>query len=76
MCDYSSPEAETICLAAQAGLVGCSIEDYTGDRERGICDSELAVERVQAACEAAAQLPFPFMLRDKEDALILGCFAR
>lgn len=58
-----SPEtvAETIRLAAEAGLVGCTIEDAGAD-ERHLYDFELAVERVAAATEAARALPFPFML--------------
>ena len=56
----SAPEtcAETIKLAAAAGLVGGSIEDATGDPENPIFEFEHAVERVAAACEAAAALPF------------------
>ena len=58
-----SPEAaaETIRMAAEVGLVGASIEDATGDRERPIDDFPRAVERVAAAAEAARALPFPFM---------------
>jgi 2-methylisocitrate lyase-like PEP mutase family enzyme len=60
----AAPEtvAETIRLAAEAGLVGCSIEDASGDRERPIYDLVQAVERVGAAAEAARSLPFPFTL--------------
>src|SRR5579872_5482259 len=54
--------AETIRLAAQAGLVGCTIEDATGNPGRPLYDFALAVERIAAAAEAARALPFPFML--------------
>jgi 2-methylisocitrate lyase-like PEP mutase family enzyme len=55
--------AETIRLAAeQAGLVGGSIEDASGDPGKPIYDFQQAVERVAAAAEAARALPFPFML--------------
>jgi len=59
-----SPEAvaETIRLAAAAGLVGCTIEDTTGDTERPLYDFALAVERIAAAAAVARALPFPFML--------------
>jgi 2-methylisocitrate lyase-like PEP mutase family enzyme len=50
--------AETIRLAAAAGLVGGSIEDATGDAARPIYDFNHAVERVAAAAEAAKVLPF------------------
>ena len=59
-----SPEvvAETIRLAAGAGLVGCTIEDSTGNPQRPLYDEGLAVERIAAAAEAARTLEFPFML--------------
>lgn len=59
-----SPEAaaETIRLAAQAGLVGGSIEDATGDPANPIYDFAHAVDRIAAAVAAARSLPFPFML--------------
>lgn len=58
----ASPEdaAETIRQAAEAGLVGGSIEDATGDPANPIYDFNLAVERVHAAAEAARQLDFDF----------------
>lgn len=45
--------AETVRLAIEAGLVGCSIEDYTGADAAPIYDFEFAVERIAAAAEAA-----------------------
>ena len=54
--------AETIQLAAAAGLVGCTIEDATRDADHPLYDFNLAVERIAAATEAARALPFPFML--------------
>jgi 2-methylisocitrate lyase-like PEP mutase family enzyme len=59
-----SPEAaaETIRLAAKAGLVGGSIEDATSDPDHPIYDFAHAVERMAAASAAAVALPFPFML--------------
>ncbi len=42
--------AETIRLAADAGLVGGSVEDATGDKDKPLYDFEFAVERV-SACE-------------------------
>lgn len=50
--------AETVRLACGMGLVGGSIEDATGDPAAPIHDFALAVERVQAAAEAAHGLPF------------------
>jgi len=53
--------AETVRLAAEAGLVGGSIEDATGNEADPIYAFDHAVERVAAAAEAARALPFPFM---------------
>jgi 2-methylisocitrate lyase-like PEP mutase family enzyme len=54
--------AETIRQGAEAGLVGGSIEDFTGDRADPIHSLEAAADRIRAAAEAARKLPFKFML--------------
>jgi 2-methylisocitrate lyase-like PEP mutase family enzyme len=54
--------AETIGLAADAGLVGCTIEDASGNPDHPLYDDGLAVERIAAAVEAARSLRFPFVL--------------
>jgi 2-methylisocitrate lyase-like PEP mutase family enzyme len=54
--------AETIRLACEAGAVGGSIEDWTRDAAAPIYPFSQAVERVQAAVEAARALPVPFLL--------------
>ena len=54
--------AETIRLAAEVGLVGCTIEDATGNPASPLYDAGLAVERIAAAVQAARALTFPFML--------------
>lgn len=64
--------AETIRLAAEAGVVGGSIEDFTGDRANAIYDFDLAVARVRAAVAVACSLPFPFMLTARAENLIRG----
>ncbi len=57
-----SPEdvAQTIRMAAEAGLVGGSIEDASGEKYHPIYDFNHALERIQAGVEAARNLPFPF----------------
>ena len=60
--DQPEVVAETIRLAAEVGLVGCTIEDATGNHDSPLYDVGLAVERVAAAARAARALPFPFML--------------
>jgi 2-methylisocitrate lyase-like PEP mutase family enzyme len=64
--------AETILLAAAAGLVGGSIEDATGNPAQPIYNKTLAVERVRAAAEAARSLPFPFTLTARAENFLHG----
>jgi 2-methylisocitrate lyase-like PEP mutase family enzyme len=44
---------ETVRLALEVGLAGCSIEDYSGDDDAPIYELGAAAERVAAAAEAA-----------------------
>ncbi len=60
--DAPEQVAETIRLAADAGLVGCTIEDSTGRQDQPLYDEALAVERIAAAAEAKSKLRFPFFL--------------
>lgn len=64
--------AETIRLAAQSGVVGGSIEDYSGDAAKPIYDFELAVDRVRAAVEMANSLDVPFVLTARAENLLRG----
>jgi 2-methylisocitrate lyase-like PEP mutase family enzyme len=64
--------AETIRMAAEAGLVGGSIEDATGRADDPIYAFDHAVARVRAAVAAARRLPFPFMLCARAENLING----
>ena len=73
-CFSDSPQgvAETVRLAAQAGLVGCSVEDATGDKEKPLYELAFAVERVRAAAQAARQVGFPFMLTARSENFLRG----
>jgi 2-methylisocitrate lyase-like PEP mutase family enzyme len=64
--------AETIRLAAAAGLVGGSIEDATGDPEHPIYGLSEAVERFTAAVDAARSLPFRFILVGRAENFLHG----
>lgn len=60
--DEPAGVAETVRLAAAAGLAGCSVEDFTGDTDDPIYDAGLAAARVEAAAEAAHRGPVRLVL--------------
>jgi 2-methylisocitrate lyase-like PEP mutase family enzyme len=64
--------AETVRGAVDAGLVGCSIEDSTGDKNRPLYDLGLASERIAAAVQAVKSLPFPFTLTARAENFVRG----
>lgn len=64
--------AQTIRLAAEAGVVGGSIEDSRNDGSNELFDYDLAVERIRAAAEAARALPFPFILTARCENFVIG----
>jgi 2-methylisocitrate lyase-like PEP mutase family enzyme len=70
--DAPEQAAEIIRLAAEAGIVGGSIEDATGDAARPIYDFDLAVERVAAAARVARSLSFPFTLTARAENFLHG----
>lgn len=70
--DDPATAAKAITRAAEAGCVGGSIEDSTDDPQKPIYDFSLAVERVQAAVEAARALPFPFTLTARAENFLHG----
>jgi len=61
-----------ILEAAKTGIAGCSIEDYTGNPESPIYDHNLAVERIQAAHEAAKTLSQDFVLTARCENYVWG----
>jgi 2-methylisocitrate lyase-like PEP mutase family enzyme len=63
---------ETIRLAAEAGLVGCSIEDASGNPGTPIYAFAHAVERIAAAADAVRALPFPFTLTGRTENFLRG----
>lgn len=65
--------AETLRLAAEAGLAGISVEDTVpgvGDAY----DFDLAVERIRAAASAARALPRDFVLVARADGVMHGVY--
>ncbi len=69
-----SPEdvAETVRRAAEVGLVGCTIEDSTGNPAQPLYDLNDATERIAAGAEVVRSLPFPFMLTARAHNLLHG----
>jgi 2-methylisocitrate lyase-like PEP mutase family enzyme len=70
--DDPKTAAQTLVLAAEAGAVGGSIEDATGDGSRPIYDFAHSVERVAAAAEAIKALPFPFVFTARAENFLYG----
>ncbi len=64
--------AETVALAVEAGLVGCSVEDSTGRPATPIYDAGLATERVAAAAAAAHGGPVHLVLTARAENYLHG----
>ena len=70
--DGPDAAAETIRQAAGVGLVGGSIEDATGNKDKPLYDIEVATARVAAAVKAARALSFPFTLTARAEGFLRG----
>jgi len=70
--DAPEDAAETIRLAAAAGVVGGSIEDATGRPDNPIYEPKHAAERVRTAVEVARSLPFTFTLTARAENYLHG----
>jgi len=70
--DSPGAVAATIRLAADAGLVGCSIEDSTGEKKQPLYEIQFGMERIAAAVEAAKSLPFHFTLTARAENFVRG----
>ena len=64
--------AQTITLAAETGLAGCSVEDYTGNDDEPIYGMGLATERIAAAAEAAHAGPARLVLTARAENHLYG----
>jgi len=73
-CFAAAPDgvAETVRLAAETGLAGCSVEDFTRDDDAPIYDVELAADRVRAAAEAAHSQPDRLVVTARAENLLHG----
>lgn len=65
--------AETVSLATTTGLVGCSIEDMSG-QSHAIYDREHAADRIRAAAEVAhsSRVAIPFTLTARAENYLVG----
>jgi 2-methylisocitrate lyase-like PEP mutase family enzyme len=70
--DDPESAAETIRLAAAAGVCGGSIEDSIDRPGEKVYELAHAVDRVRAAVEAARSLPFPFTLTARAENYLVG----
>ncbi len=70
--DEPQTVARTVRLAAEAGVVGGSIEDSTGRSSDPLYERAFAVERIRAAAEAAKALPFRFTLTARAENFLVG----
>lgn len=73
-CFAADPEgvAETVGLLAATGAAGCSIEDFTRDRDAPIYELGAAAERVAAAAEAAHAGPQQLVLTARAENRLHG----
>jgi 2-methylisocitrate lyase-like PEP mutase family enzyme len=70
--DDPAAVAETVRLAADTGLAGCSIEDVGARRQQAPYELLLAAERIRAAAEVVRSLPFPFVLTARAENYVIG----
>jgi 2-methylisocitrate lyase-like PEP mutase family enzyme len=64
--------AQTVRLAIDAGLAGCSVEDFTGREDDPIYPLEHAAERIAAAAEAAHGGPGRLVLTARSENFLHG----
>ena len=72
--DAPDDVAETIRLAAEVGLSGCSIEDTRMVEGNPAYAFDLAVDRIRAAADAARSLGRPFVLCARADGVMNGAY--
>jgi 2-methylisocitrate lyase-like PEP mutase family enzyme len=70
--DGPDATAETIRQASAIGLVGGSIEDATGNKDKPLYDLETATARVASAVKAARALTVPFVLTARAEGFLRG----
>jgi 2-methylisocitrate lyase-like PEP mutase family enzyme len=72
--DAPETVAETVRLAAEAGLSGCSVEDTMMSVGNPAYEFDLAVERIKAGSAAARALGRPFVFCARADGVMNGVY--
>jgi 2-methylisocitrate lyase-like PEP mutase family enzyme len=72
--DTPETVAETVRLAAEAGLSGCSIEDTIMSAGNPAYAFDLAVDRIKAGAAAARALGSPFVFCARADGVMNGVY--
>lgn len=72
--DEPETVAETVRLAAEAGLSGCSVEDTIMKSDNPAYEFDLAVERIKAGSAAARALGRPFIFCARADGVMNGAY--
>jgi 2-methylisocitrate lyase-like PEP mutase family enzyme len=70
--DDPAEVAETLRLALEAGLAGCSVEDFSGRKDAPIYDTNLATERIAAAAQIAHAGPVHLVLTARAENYLRG----
>jgi 2-methylisocitrate lyase-like PEP mutase family enzyme len=70
--DAPEAVADFVLAAAETGIVGCSIEDFSGKPGAQLYPLEMAVERVRLAVLAARRVHFPFLLTARNKEMFMG----
>lgn len=72
--DTPADVAETVRLAGEVGLSGCSVEDTVMVGGTPAYDFDLAVERIRAGAAAARALARPFVFCARADGVMNGAY--
>jgi 2-methylisocitrate lyase-like PEP mutase family enzyme len=70
--DDPADVADTVRCALDAGLAGCSVEDFTRRQDAPIYDAGLAAERIAAAAEVAHAGPVQLVLTARAENYVHG----
>ncbi|HEY2709519.1 MAG TPA: isocitrate lyase/phosphoenolpyruvate mutase family protein [Caulobacteraceae bacterium] len=70
--DAPDDVAHNVALAVDTGVAGLSIEDFTGDADRGLYDFDLAVARVAAARAAIDRTQSGVLLTARSEGFLRG----